>query len=148
MNPQLIDFKIFHKLEASKIIEHCSGNNEKGIFLLYPEKEAAQLPFLQKILAAAKLMLEKDVLLLAGTPSTTFSLSDFREVQQIHQVIVFGYPPQQIGLQIQIPKYQAHLINGCEYLFVDNLEQIATNDGLKRQLWGALQGMFLKKKED
>lgn len=142
MNSQFLDFKIIHKEEIAAIIAQCTGLNKQGIFLLYDAKEAEQLPFLSKILAAVKLELAKDLLVLEGQTTSTFSFFDLKDQQNIGKAIIFGYAPNKLGLHLQINKYELTTINGCQFLFADTLENISTDKLLKGKLWGALKVLF------
>ena len=144
MNSQLINFSIVPKTEKGTILAHCKGNNAKGVFLLYKESEAEQVPFLTKILAAVQLDMEQNVIVFASTETQTFSLSDIRESHSLTKAIIFGFPPQHIGLQVQFQKYQLYTIGGVQYLFADSLKEIESEKAKKGLLWGALQQMFGK----
>ena len=143
MNSQLIDFKIIPKTEKNTILKHSKGKNAKGVFLLYNESEAEQVPFLAKILAAIQLDMEKDVIVFPSTNTQTFSLSDISESHSLKKAIIFGFPPQHIGLQVQFQKYQLYTIKGIQYLFVDSLQEIENTKAKKSLLWGALQQLFV-----
>ena len=142
MNSQLINFNIIPKTEKGTILKHCKGDNAKGIFLLYNISEAEQIPFLSKILAAVQLDMQRDVIALASTNAQSFSLSDVNTDLLIKKVIVFGFMPPHIGLQVQFQKYQLYTIGQIQYLFADSLEVIESTKANKTLLWGALQKMF------
>jgi len=142
MNSQFLDFKIIHKEEISAILDLCTGKNQKKVFLLYDHKEANQLPFLSKILAAVKLNLTEDVLLMEGQSNSTFSFFDLKNQQQIETAIIFDYLPKHLGLHLQLNKYEVSTINNCRFLFADGLEQISNDKQLKGKLWGALKELF------
>ncbi len=142
MNSQLINFSIVPKTEKATILEHCKGNNAKGICLVYNASESEQLPFLAKILAAVELDMKEDVIALTSTDKQSFSLSDLSSELSFKRVIVFGFSPQHIGLQVQFQKYQIYTLGGIQYLFADNLELIESTKAKKGLLWGALQQMF------
>jgi len=143
MDSQFIDFKIIQKLEPEEVMTQCIGQNQKNIFLLYHQSDNGQLPFLKKILSAVQLDLDKDVLALEASHLTTFRITDIGKEQSLSKVIVFGFPPAHIGLQLQLTKYQAYNIGGYSYLFADSLQEIAGNKNLKGLLWNGLQEMFV-----
>lgn len=147
MNSQLINFKIIAKAEIGDILEQCRGNNQKGIFLMYSKEELEQVPFLSKILAAVQLDLATDVLVLAAKSAPRFSLSDLKQHQTFDKVIIFGFSPSQLGLQLQLQPYQLYTISNTQYLFTDSLETIAASTSLKGQLWKALQLLFVNKED-
>jgi len=144
MNPQLINFKIVAKVEKESILKDCKGRNAKGVFLLYKDSEAEQVPFLAKILAAVQLDMEQDVIVFPSTDTQTFSLSDISESHSFKKAIIFGFAPQHIGLQVQFQKYQLYAIKDIQYLFADSLQEIENDKAKKGLLWGALQQLFVK----
>ena len=142
MNSQFLDFKIIHKEEITSILDRCTGLNKRNVFLLYDHKEIEQLPFLSKILAAVKLDLAQDLLVLEGASSTTFSFFDLITEQSIDKAIIFDYAPTALGLHLHINKYELYTINNCQFLFADALENISNDKQLKGKLWGGLKEMF------
>ena len=142
MNSQFLDFKIIHKEEIAVILNRCKGLNKRQVFLLYDQKEIDQLPFLSKILAAVKLDLTEDLLVLEGDSSTNFSFFELQSEQQTDKVIIFGYAPKTLGIHLLMNKYEVSTINDCQFLFADDLEQISNDKQLKGKLWGALKKMF------
>ncbi len=129
-------------MESAAILEQCQGKNQKEIFLLYPKEDTEELPFLKKVLQSVQLDFDQDVLSLQGSASTTFSITDLYQNTSITKILVFGFVPTQIGLQLNLSKYQAYPINTRTYLFADPLSAIADNKNLKGQLWKGLQSMF------
>ncbi len=144
MNPQLINFSLTPKTEKATILELCQGNNAKGVCLIYNAVEIEKLPFLAKILAAVQLDIKDDVITISSTIKQSFSLSDLSDELSLKKVIIFGFSPQHIGLQVQFQKYQLYTIGSIQYLFADKLELIEQTKAKKGLLWGALQQMFTK----
>ena len=142
MNSQFLDFKVILKQDKEEILVTCQGQNNKGVFLFYHQDDEHQLPFLRKILQAVQLDYDKDILSLSGDTSLTFSISDILTDRATSKVIVFGFPPTQIGLHLNLPKYQAHKVGPCTYLFADALSAIEQQSNLKKLLWEGLQVLF------
>lgn len=142
MSNQFIDFKIINVTDSSDILSACTGSPEKGIFLSYHQADKSMEPFLAKILSAVKLDLQADVLTLEKTVDNDFSFSALSKAQSIYKALFFGIPPKAVGLNVHIQKYQPFTINGCLFLFADDLTSISEQQELKRALWGALQAIF------
>jgi len=105
-------------------------------------KVIIKLPFLRKVLQAVQLHYDKDILSLSGDAQLTFSISDLLTDTATSKVIVFGFPPSQIGLHLNLPKYQAHQVGPCTYLFADALSVLEQQASLKKLLWEGLQVLF------
>jgi len=144
MSNQFLDFKIINIADTNSMLTACTGSPEKGIFLCYQASDTPMKPFLAKILAAVKLDLQTDVLTLEKTIDNDFSFSTLAKGQTIYRALFFGIAPKSVGLHLNFQKYQPFTINGCLYLFADDLKSISEKQELKRQLWGALQSIFGK----
>jgi len=142
LSNQFIDFKIIDVTDTNTILSACTGSPEKGIFLSYQETDKSMEPFLSKILSAVKLDLQADVLTLEKTVDNDFSFSALSKAQSIDKALFFGIPPKAVGLQVNVQKYQPLTINGCLFLFADDLKSISEKQELKRALWGALKAIF------
>ena len=142
MQHPFFDFKIITVSDPKNIIDQCSGNAQKGIFICYPTTDESMANFLTKILSAVKLNLKADVLILTKTPDNDFSFSPLAKELGIQKAIFFGQSPQTVGLQINCPKYQPFQLNDCLFLFADDLASISANQQLKKLLWNALKEIF------
>lgn len=142
MKHPFLDFKIISVSDTKNIISQCSGNTQKGIFISYSTSDETMVDFLAKILSAVELDLQSDVLILRKTPNNDFSFSSFSQEINIQKVVLFGIPPQSIGLQINYQKYQPINRNNCLFLFADELATISANQQLKKLLWNALKEIF------
>jgi len=114
-----------------------------GVIMLEEATSAANRDFLEKVLQAAQLNLANDTLLAeipAGEPRQI--APDLQEKKPTH-LLIFGISPAQLGLSIEIKPYQPTPFYGCIWLFADNLSILASDVTKKKQLWAALQQMFL-----
>ncbi len=145
MSNQFLDFKIINVADTNRILAACTGNPDKGIFLCYKAADKSMQPFLAKILSAVKLDLQADTLTLEKTADNDFSFSTLAKDQTIYKALFFGINPKTVGLHLNFQKYQPFTVNGCLYLFADDLKSISENQDLKRLLWGALQSIFTQK---
>ena len=141
---QFLDFKIINVSDTNSIIDACNGSSEKGIFLSYQTVDKSLESFLAKILSAVKLDLQTDVLTLEKTLDNDFSFSTLSKAQSIHTALFFGISPKAVGLQVDCHKYHPFSIDGCLFLFADDLKGISENQTLKKALWEALQAIFKK----
>lgn len=142
MSNQFLDFKIINITDTDTIVAACTGNPDKGIFLSYHAADKSMEPFLAKILGAVKLDLQADVLTLEKTIDNDFSFSALSKAQTIYKALFFGIDPKTVGLNVNFQKYQPFTVNGCLFLFADDLKSISENQALKKALWGALQTIF------
>ncbi len=142
MQHPFLDFKIIAVTDTKNLLQQCSGNAEKGVFICYPTTDETMVDFLTKILSAVKLDLKKDVLVLSKTADNNFSFSSFAKELGIEKAIFFGTIPQTIGLQVNCPKYKPFMLNDCLFLFGDELTAISANQQLKKLLWNGLKEVF------
>lgn len=135
---------LFHAPDRS-VLEFASGGFAQRILLIAlsePENAGAQ-DFLTKILAAARLNLQKDTLFAqipAGEPVTVLPAIKHKHAEHI---LVFGLPPGRIGIVADIPLYQPQLFYGATFLFADALSVLEPDKARKGKLWQALQQLFL-----
>lgn len=148
LNSDFLDMKLFPHSEPSTLLQHCVGENEKGLLVVIFEEETRTelLPFLTKILGAVQYDLARDAVTIKITNKTVFSLMNLcnQAEKPITQVIFFGQSPKQVGLNLAVQKYQPLTIAEKNILFADNLAAIHDDTNLKKALWGCLQAMFLK----
>ncbi len=150
LNNQFLDFQIFAIENVDTLLGKCSGNNDKKLFIVCSstEKKGEDVNFLQKILGAVHLDIQKDVLLLHVTPSEQFSFIELCKKVDIETAILFGLSPRQAGLNLNIPPYHPLRFADKTFLLADNLQKLQTNLPLKKALWGCLQELFLKEPLD
>ena len=121
-------------------------SEQKQILVLYQDDKDQQelLDLLKKILIAIQLDIDKDIILVRSKKEDLYSFIRMRTKIEIKQILVFGLNAKQLGLNIQAELYQILSFEACQFLFVDALSKIATDQKLKGALWTCLQSMFLK----
>ncbi|TNE55865.1 MAG: hypothetical protein EP344_13050 [Bacteroidetes bacterium] len=133
-------------IPEQSIQDIAKGGFARRVFVASLSEPAfpAHTGFLEKILAAAGLNLEKDTLFAEIPEQKPFSFLSVIREKQAERVLVFGVPPKQLGLQTNTRLYQPFSFYGVSFLFADALSVLAQNKTLKSQLWQALQLMFLQ----
>jgi len=149
-NTSFLDFPIYPMIEAEKLLPKCKGKNQKNTLVVINQsiENTTELEFLKKILGAAKLDFENDILLLNITKKEPFSFIRFQTIGEdtfgkIDKVLVFGFPHKYLGLNLDIKNYNVHHFSDCKYLFADALGNLSQNKNLKGALWQGMQSMFL-----
>jgi hypothetical protein len=146
LNSAFLDMKIFPHTEPDILLKQAEGGNAKGLLVVIFEDNTRPelLPFLEKILSAVQYDLTQDAQLLKITDKTVFSLMslDNEAKNGIQQAIFFGQTPKQVGLNLNIQKYQPLPVAGKNILFADNLAIIHDDNNLKKSLWMSLKAMF------
>ena len=146
LNSGFLDMKIFPHTEPEVLLKQAEGKNAKGLLVVIFEDETRPelLPFLSKILSAVQYDLTQDAQLLKITDKTVFSLMSLNNEAKdgIQQVIFFGQTPKQVGLNLNIQKYQPLSVAGKNILFADDLAVIHDDSNLKKSLWMSLKAMF------
>jgi hypothetical protein len=122
------------------------GQSARGILIVSQQGTdvTAEHAFLQKVLGAAQIDLERDTFLVsldgAKSPPALYPLIRSRQPQV---VLVFGWQPKELGIHIQAPKYQPFQFNDTTFLWADALALLEPDRILKGQLWTALKVLFV-----
>ena len=137
---------LLFSIPEQSILIKASGGFARRVFVatLSEDSEPGTIDFLEKILTAAGLKLEKDTLFVQLSETETSSILPVLKDKQAESVLVFGISPKQLGIQAQIPLYQNTPFYGANFLWADKLSALQSDKALKAKLWQALQLMFLK----
>ena len=136
---------LIFRVPQQSILDLARGGFARQVWVLSaePEGQAEALDFLTKILAAARLNLEKDTLFVRLPAKTQVSILPALKVKHGEYILVFGLSPSDIGLTVDIPMYHPLPFYGTTFLFADALSSLEPDKALKSKLWQALQQMFL-----
>lgn len=99
--------------------------------------------FLAKVLAAAKLDFERDTLFAEIPENEPIALTRTAQRKHATVVLVFGVPPKQAGLNVQVNFYQPFQFGGTTFLFSEKLSLLEPDRDRKGKLWNALKIIFL-----
>lgn len=123
----------------------AQGQFAKGIWVLVAAEPAYpdNTDFLKKVLAAAQLDLERDTLFAEVPEAQPLDMATSIRIKPAGQILVFGIPPQQLGLHIQAPLFKPFNFYGATWLFADALSVLAPDKTKKGLLWTGLKSMFL-----
>lgn len=145
-----LDFELFASPDKQLQSSDLAGKGGRGIFIVYEadSSEQAQLDYLEKILAAAKIDMEQDVNILAVPPDGSIQLNPTAFSSTPQYILLFGVKPKQLGLNYQLPTYHPVTYQGATYLWVDSLatiqeERLAGKNQKAGALWLALKQIFL-----
>ncbi|MFK7947585.1 MAG: hypothetical protein AB8G11_08350 [Saprospiraceae bacterium] len=111
--------------------------------ILLKKSDEEHLEFLSKILSAVQYQITKDVVLITIEQETKTSLTNMMKNINISTIVLFDITPKDISLNYNLPKYFPLKINEKTLLLVDSLNQISKNKIKKKELWTALQKVFL-----
>lgn len=128
------------------VFERAEGNFARRLWVLAlaePAFSAANRDFLSKVLAAANFNFEKDTLFAEIPASEPVNFSTDLKRKQPDYVLVFGLPPAQLGLTIDLSLYHPLVFYGATWLFADALSVLEPDKNRKGLLWSALKQMFL-----
>lgn len=147
MNNTFFDFKLFKLPKASTEPSLLQGQARRGLLIIFeaPEEEASkQIDFLAKILQAIKLDLNQDTLFINRNQGESFQMVKMLEERAIQQVLLFGIPPQDLGIRFALPPYHNIPHRGVHYLWADALpaifaERQAGGKAMSAKLWKAIQ---------
>jgi len=151
LNIHFLNFNVINLAETEAIAARCMGQNARNTLIVFQaEENAGELrTFLAKMLAAAQLDLEKDVLTLQVTETDPFSFSNLCQHFNIQSLLVFGIPLERLGIHFALPPYHILQYEGRTYVCADDLAAICAErqQGGKRmsgESWKVLQTLFLK----
>ena len=127
------------------LLQSAQGNFARQLIVcvLHEPDFPQNKDFLEKILTAAKLNMAQDALYVEIAGTEAFSLLLAIQKRHARQVLVFGVPPKQLGLSIQVPLYQPFEFYGADFLFAEKLSLLEPDRDRKGRLWAALKAMFL-----
>ena len=141
--PDFLNFDIYKISNNNDNIGIIYDNDIRQTLILINKPDEIHLDFLSKILGAIQYDITKDVLLIAIEQKTQINLTSILKNVDISKIIVFDIAPNDIGLNCRLPNYFPLEINERSFLLVDSLSQISKNKVKKKDLWIALQKMFL-----
>lgn len=149
-NNHFIDFPIFQTPEYNTCSESRRGENQRKTLILFAAGEDTEdlNVFLSKILAAVKLDLQKDVLVLPLPEDEPLHAISIVRKEKIDTVIVFGLPFNRLGVHLAAPFYQPVTAGSAQWLLAHSLADIYAErqQGGKQKagaLWRSLQSLFL-----
>jgi len=128
----------------NNVWENGGGSMNKGVLVvscLRSDGEDDRI-FLEKILSAAGMDLSNDVFWSAVDAETGTHIGHHPQHKQWDRVLVFGLRPSSLGINIEHMLYRPVHVNGCSWLFAENLPTLARDPALKKKLWVALQALF------
>lgn len=139
------DSDLLFRLPENTILPRLGGDFARQIaILVLAEPDApGNLPFLSKVLAAARLNLEKDTAFAEIQPGECVSFLPILKDKHATHLLVFGLSPAQLGLAVEMQLYQAQIFYGATFLWADRLSVLEPDKTRKGQLWQALQRIFL-----
>ena len=121
------------KKKGATVIAFLSGESD-GL-------ERADRELVGGIIKAIKYTLD-DIALINLSKS---SLRRYKHIQKAlapKALIVFGVTASEIGLNLNIDRYQVVSLQGCKLLLADSLHELRSTPAKKKALWSALQVMF------
>ena len=137
---------LLFNIPEKSILKIAHGNFARRVFVAslsepdFPENTA----FLEKVLKAAGMDLEKDTLFAEITEIEQYSFLPLVKEKQTEYVLVFGIPANHLGLHVNMPLYQPISFYTTTFLFADKLSTLVADKNMKAKLWQSLQLLFLK----
>ncbi len=118
------------------------SNHKHCLIVLQKDGNKDEQAFLSKVLNAAQIDMERDILLIEATPESRISFAQLQRKYRIESCLLFGMAPRQMGLLFQLEKYELHNHQGVQFLYADSPASIQDNVSLKSALWSSLKSMF------
>lgn len=143
----MFDFTKYSFLDKKDLAPYCFGGNAKSTCVVVEENKTSEgvSPLLQKILAAVHLDTSKDILLYNVPKGSSFMLSNVWNEHSISYILIFGIPPQELGVNFDIAPYQPLTFQNKTFVWchnIDTLENGHQAKQLKMDLWHCLKKVF------
>lgn len=137
----ITDVNIQEGAEEKTMPLEFEGGFEKGVLIVHEGQALSPLisDLLFKILNAVGCSL-KDIALFSNSQIEAFDLETIQSLGP-EKVIVFGNLKHEL-IGYKRKNYEIQMIDGIEYLFVDELNAIHEDKNLKVSLWTQLQVLF------
>lgn len=137
--------QVFYHAPERSLLDFAEGGFARRVLVVAAQevREPVYREFLLKILAAAQLHLEKDLLLAVLPDAEPVALLPALREKHPEHVLVFGFAPAQLGLHLETVLYRPFAFYGTSLLFSESLAVLEPDKIKKSQLWRALQTMFL-----
>lgn len=120
-----------------------SGNGFKRLVVVIDRDnyDAQEAELLHKMMLAIKYNIKEDVFLIEVDKKTSLSLANLISVWD--NLILFGIPPYNLGLNIQYKPYVILPLEEKNVIYVEDLKSISANNSKKQAIWGLFQKLFL-----
>jgi hypothetical protein len=138
--------ELVYRVSESSVLENTKGQFAKRILVIVKTEtgiEIQSIEFVEKVLTAAKIDLAIDTLLYTTEKTEPIRLFPFAEGKKPDKIIVFGFEPAQIGLNINFYWYFPFVFSDINFLFAEKISLLETDRDRKMKLWNALKSMFL-----
>ncbi|MBY5958878.1 hypothetical protein KUV50_12070 [Membranicola marinus] len=139
-NP-FIRYKIYSTTPDPSDVSGPLVENVKVLCLITKE-DMDWIPFLKKILAAAKLP-EKENKIITLSKEDSFSAADQGWLEKAEFILLFGLSPSTIGVQVHHKLYQSTTLRKTTLLQIPKLKNIEPHKEEKQKLWQLMKKVFL-----
>ena len=145
----MLPFRLTGQPGYADALACLSPDRDRELLVVY-HGELARRAFLGRILGAAGYRQPGEDLHLLEWPATDdLDLAGLLRSLRSSKVILFGYPPERLGLHFRVANYFPLTVAGVTYLFADSLEHIERTkaQGDNRPagaLWKAIQQAYCK----
>lgn len=138
-----LGFDVYNINNPNDNIDIIYNNDISNTIIFIKSSDKDHLDFLTKILGAIQFDITKDIVLIEKLNTEKISLINIIKKYNINKIILFNIPQKDLGLSFQLPNYRPLKVNNSTFLLADSLNQISKNKVKKKELWTALQQMFL-----
>jgi len=139
------DFEIYQSPSSDIPTEILTGGNQKKLLVVVEVDDFTDenKAFLAKILGAVKYDMSNDASLLVLQNGQPLAVNSLLHTDKYTNALIFGIKPKDIGLSIETFLYAPFSISGKKLLIGHSLEKIKSSTDLKKNLWTALQAIFI-----
>lgn len=137
-----LDHHLYPLADIKKTQESLRGSNQKGILIVLGADGEAHLPFLGKIITAAKLDMDRDAAVLVLEGKGMLNAMALAERTDSKKLLVFGVEGKRLCLNLNLPRYQTTHLSDRDIIVADSLSKIQGDQRHKRALWEAMKTLF------
>ena len=143
------DFDVFALPDQKFGLKNKKNTTQQEILVVYSNENDDPVleELLRNILSAANLDIENGIVFLKTTPQERYSFHEINEKLSLKDLLFFGIPPSNFGLNYIVKHYQPLSVKKWRMLLINSLEEVHTDVNKKKALWSCLKEMYLQNKE-
>ena len=141
----MIELTKYNVTEDNSALIELSGDNQKGIAIVYPlSTSKSDLELLNTIISKAiECDPDKDVLKVSLKSGSKLNWFQILNSYKIANVLCFGINPRSLSLNFDFRYNELINFHNIEYIFSNDLGEIAEDQHLKKTLWKCIKSSSL-----
>lgn len=140
------NYQIFAIEAADSELNIPSGKSGMALMVVLKSEDhhPESTDFLQKILSAIALQLDRDARMILLPEKKGQAWLSHQKATQAKRVIFFGWSPIQLGFSSETKFYKSYSMLESQFLMCHSLRKIEKERNLRQELWQMLKTWFAK----